>query len=288
MPIMQQPVLTFIIAINIHTYNISIFCRKLAGRGKSLYKMLDDVSNFYNCDLLHVPSSYFRFSNKSSTMLEYDQCRHNKTQLTCLKEFEVECRKSNRMIKTIRMNMDVAENLLKEFPQLKLIHLVRDPRGTYQSRKRGQFLRNQKNLEAITKSNCDTLLHNLQTGFKLNKLYPNRIKTVLYEDLAERPLEAARDLYKFLGLTEPVNFEQWVQNHTKAGYSNGYYDTVRRDSKSTAYSWRRYINLKVVQSFDKNCIDTYKILGLNTFNSYSDLHNKNISVRLNHSIIHDF
>lgn len=175
--------------------------------------------------------------------------------------------------------MEIAEKLLEEFPQMKIIHLVRDPRGTYQSRKRGQFLRLQYNLEAITKSNCDILLSNLRTGFRLKEQYPDRVETILYEALAERPLEAARSLYRFLGLTEPFQFEQWVHNHTMAGYSNGYYDTVRQNSITTAYHWRRFINLKVVQSFDKNCHDVYKILGLNKFNSYTELHNTKLPVR---------
>lgn len=254
-----------------HTINGT--CRKQKGRQENIDHVLNDLAKFYNCDLFRVPITYFRFSNKSSTMLQFDKCRHYNTQYKCLLEFQEKCKKSIRMIKTIRMNMDVAERLMEEFPSLKVIHLIRDPRGSYQSRRNGYFLRDQNNLSAITKSNCDTLHSDLKTGFRLHEMYPGRIKTLLYEQVAEAPLKASRSIFRFLGLTEPANFDSWLVNHTRAGYSNGYYDTVRRNSKTTASLWRKYINLNVVKSYDNSCKEVYDILGLNTFDKYTTLHN---------------
>ncbi|CAC5364139.1 CHST1 [Mytilus coruscus] len=260
-----------------HTINGT--CRKQKGRRENIDNILDDLAKFYKCDLLHVPISYFRYSNKSTTMHQFDHCRHYNTEYNCLLKFQDKCRKSVRMIKTIRMNMKVAEKLIEEFPQLKIIHLIRDPRGSYQSRKNGYFLKNQNDLDAITRSNCDHLKSDLKIGSRLKAIYPDRIKTILYETVAEQPLKAARSLFRFLGLTEPANFESWLGSHTKAGYSNGYYDTVRRNSTTTANLWRKYINLKVVKSFDQNCKKVYKILGLKELPNYPTLHNTFISSR---------
>ena len=221
-------------------------------------------------------------------MLEFDQCRHNKTQYKCLLKFQEKCEKSIRMIKTIRMNLEVAEKLMEEFSNLKVIHLLRDPRGSYQSRKNGYFLRDQRSLKAITTSNCANLYADLNTGFRLKKLYPDRFKTITYETVAEEPLKASRSIFRFLGLTEPAHFESWIESHTQAGYSNGYYDTVRKNSKATAYLWRKYINIKVVKSFDKNCKRVYRILGIKPFYSYKELQDSNIPARVRSPVFGDF
>lgn len=274
--------------IIIYTCFLKLFYRKQKGRRENIDHILDDVAKFYNCDFFHVPIYYFRYSNKSSTMFDFDYCRHHKTQYKCLLEFQSKCRKSVRMIKTIRLNLDVAEKLMEEFPRLKVIHLIRDPRGSYQSRKNGYFMNNQKNLEAISKSNCDSLNTDLRTGFRLKEAYPDRIKTLLYERVAEEPLKAARSLFRFLELTEPAHIESWLENHTKAARSNGYYDTIRKNSKITAYLWRKFINLRVVKSFDKNCGSVYRILGFKPFNKYRTLQNISIPSRQNSPIFGDF
>jgi hypothetical protein len=69
---------------------------------------------------------------------------------------------------------------------------------------------------------------------------------------------------------------------TKAARSNGYYDTIRKNSKTTAYLWRKSINLRVVKSFDKNCGSVYRILGFKPFNNYRTLQNISTSATLSY------
>lgn len=78
------------------------------------------------------------------------------------------CRsKEIKVIKTIRMRLAWTTPLLNSLQSLRVIHLVRDPRGSLLSiSRRWKFQ---------SKSDCDNLYSDLIIGKVLSSLYPNRL-----------------------------------------------------------------------------------------------------------------
>ncbi|KAK3887917.1 hypothetical protein Pcinc_008000 [Petrolisthes cinctipes] len=93
---------------------------------------------------------------------------------TCLKSGGLvkECRrKSVKVIKSIRTRVAWVAPLLKALPSLKVIHLVRDPRGTIRSMVSLGWL---NILKYNLTGGCDTFSQDLLNGKTLTALYPDR------------------------------------------------------------------------------------------------------------------
>lgn len=181
---------------------------------------------------------------------------------TCMKKLQTLCYQSQSIIlKTIRLSMELMPRLLKKFPGLKIVHLLRDPRGIIDSRRRGGFLRNTGKAQS-SKSLCTLIRKNVQYSKTLQKRFPNSITTVLYEDIAKNPMDLSNKLYRDLDLEYSDNFKEWIFNHTSAGSpNNSYYGTVRSNSSKTSQSWRKRLSFKDVKIIEDECGDVIDLLG---------------------------
>lgn len=200
---------------------------------------------------------------------------------TCMTKIQTLCHRSSSVIlKTIRVSMALLPSLLEKFPDLRVIHLLRDPRGILDSRRRGGFLRN-TGFEQSARSLCDLLRINIEYSKILQRQFPDRITTVLYEDLAESPLELSHKLYRHLHLEYSDNFEEWVFNHTSAGTpNNSYYGTIRSNSSQTSQSWRKRLKFEDVKAIEKTCAGVIELIGFRNVTDKEDLQNTTRTLRI--------
>ena len=229
----------------------------------SLY--LESVLNFYDCkfkpqfvypDWRSGGQSFLkRCLNASKSNVSY-----------CYSRAEEMCLNSTvRMIKTIRITIKATDYLLNALPNLKIVHLMRDPRGVLSSRKRTGFLRNFKPYSLAAPGLCSRYMDDIHAFKKLSKKYPNRLKRVLYEEIATDTSEVAHALYSFLGLEFPPQMEQWISNHTSASKKNGSYGTMRTNSSAHAELWRQDLSHSMIKEIDNTCEDFYKQIGYQPF-----------------------
>ena len=173
--------------------------------------------------------------------------------------------------------------LLKEFVldptmNIKIIHLIRDPRGVMNSRYR------------MPESNADLLrrrgpradeIGDLCQHMERNLRYMNeswlsgRYKLVRYEDIAERPLKVAKDIYDFVGLQLPQRVKTWLYKHTR-NTPDGYAFSHTRNSKQAAYAWRLQLDYHRVVAIQARCRTAMTMLGYLPIMSYFDLANAEI------------
>ncbi|KAJ9586656.1 hypothetical protein L9F63_019758, partial [Diploptera punctata] len=93
-------------------------------------------------------------------------------------------------IKVVRLRLSLVEELLED-PNLdvRVLLLVRDPRGTLQSRKHHQWcLRNPDCYEAIRL--CTDLVADYSAAVRFSIKYPHRFRAVRYEDLSVEPYKS--------------------------------------------------------------------------------------------------
>ncbi|XP_072019799.1 LOW QUALITY PROTEIN: carbohydrate sulfotransferase 1-like [Amphiura filiformis] len=179
-------------------------------------------------------------------------------------------------IKTIRVQ-DI--NTLKDFltdPKLnlKIIHLVRDPRGVMNSRmklreRNFDLLRRKGSRADETLDLCQHMERNLK--YKDQDWLKGRYKVVRYEDVAERPFQAASEIYRFIGVGLPPSVDVWLQQNTN--HTEGTAFSHTRNSKKTAHAWRSRLDYRRVQYIQQKCSGPMRALGYLPVDRYSNLKN---------------
>lgn len=192
-------------------------------------------------------------------------------------------------IKTVRIPEINDIRTLAEDPRLnlKIIHLVRDPRGILTSRI-GTFtdqFRSWKiwnrtgrkphsvDLSHVT-TTCEDLSKSAEMGFSRPSWLKGKYMLVRYEDLARYPVRKAKEIYQFIGLDWERNVHRWILQNTNGSVSTGNYKfTTSRNSAETAESWRLRLCFSIVQSIQDLCNNTLVQLGYQLVESAAELRN---------------
>ena len=82
---------------------------------------------------------------------------------------------TQQFTKTVRLPLSLAEPFLKEFQDLKIVYLVRDPRATLHSRKGRDFCVNNP-VCMDPERLCGELIYDFNSYVNLKKIYPERVK----------------------------------------------------------------------------------------------------------------
>ncbi|KAK1168908.1 carbohydrate sulfotransferase 1 [Acipenser oxyrinchus oxyrinchus] len=300
--------------------NSSARLRKILDRRALLGACRDLLHNLYNCDFHflenyikpeprdHATGSFFRRGSSSALcsppVCEDSPDAQEPDEIWCSKK----CRSLNltlagracqdrghMAIKTVRIPEIKDLKILSEDPRLnlKIVHLVRDPRGILASRMTAfmdQFRAwkiwnatgrkpHYVDLSQITRT-CKDLSDSAETGFSKPTWLKGRYMLVRYEDLAKEPVEKAKEIYKFIGLDMDDKIHTWILHNTNASNApeGNYKFTTTRNSKATAESWRLNLSFDIVQTVQNLCNTTLSQLGYRNVNSVADLRNMSNSV----------
>ncbi|KAJ9586657.1 hypothetical protein L9F63_019759, partial [Diploptera punctata] len=154
-------------------------------------------------------------------------------------------------IKVVRLRLSLVEELLED-PNLdvRVLLLVRDPRGTLQSRKHHQWcLRSPDCYEAIRL--CTDLVADYSAAVRFSIKYPHRFRAVRYEDLSVEPYKSVRDILHILGLSFHPDIRLFLDTHTKV-HVDGVLSTYR-NSKSAPFHWRQDLTFSEVRAIQRVC-----------------------------------
>ncbi|CAG9840075.1 unnamed protein product [Diabrotica balteata] len=172
-------------------------------------------------------------------------------------------------MKSVRLRLALAEKLLQdEDLNVKVILLVRDPRGTMQSRKHRDWCPGMPDCDQPYNL-CRDLVSDYKAAGPLLQIYPDRFRVLRYEDLSLDPNEIARDLFDFLGLHFHRNVEKFLATHTR--FNIGGVSSTFRDSKSTPFHWKADLNYTEVQNIEENCEEAMRLWGYNRAKNVSDM-----------------
>lgn len=162
-------------------------------------------------------------------------------------------------MKVVRLRLKLAEELLKDQSlNVKVLLLVRDPRGTLQSRKHRDWCPGAPDCDQ-PKLLCNDMVSDYEAAADLQKKYSDRFRAVRYEDLSVDPYNHIPDLFKFFGLTFHENVKKFLDSHTKT--NAGGVSSTFRDSKSAPFHWRLDLNFTEVQYIEENCHEAMKLWG---------------------------
>ncbi|XP_071798242.1 carbohydrate sulfotransferase 1-like [Asterias amurensis] len=209
--------------------------------------------------------------------------------------------KGNMAMKLIRADLDTVQPLItNDKLNVKIIHLIRDPRGTANSRKGYYCPRKKIPAKDCTLDNLKLLEHD-PDNFKFNTVHKlcrwmrktvplalqrpewlrGRYKLIRYEDLAADPFRLTQDIYDFLGLPMQPEVTQWVKTNTQENTSKSTNTfSTKKNSSEASMHWRSLLSFKEVKDIERKCGDVMEMLGYLPITSEDELTNYNVPVTL--------
>ncbi|XP_072043314.1 carbohydrate sulfotransferase 1-like [Amphiura filiformis] len=162
------------------------------------------------------------------------------------------CRSGKHVaIKTVRVPdlKHLKSIVMDDSLNVKVIQLVRDPRGVYLSRK---VMPDVVDMEL---SECDELKNNLKYWKDPPPWLKGRYMLLRYEDLVDKPIQMVQIIYNFLGIPVPEHVKTWLLINAK-----------KLPFKS-AYSWRTKINYETMVNVQEYCMEILLMTGYKAINS---------------------
>ncbi|XP_072169700.1 carbohydrate sulfotransferase 1-like [Diadema setosum] len=194
----------------------------------------------------------------------------------------------HKVVKLIRLyNIETLGSLLRDKElNVKIVHLLRDPRGTLLSRAKehpssAKALSLGTSLDHDAAYICRRMRQNFRFVRQNKDLLKNRYMRVRYEDIAAHPERWTRALYKFAGMGDvPLDVFKWIQQNTQASSVKDVQDTysTHRNSSATAQAWRHSIDFPVVQAIQSFCDDVLNEAGYVHVKQAKDLGRKDLSL----------
>ncbi|KAL4220298.1 chondroitin 6-sulfotransferase [Mactra antiquata] len=229
--------------------------------------VLNEIKSWLTCDLSNLSvqtltDDFVRFSRYMKKFREcYLAAKESNSEIRihkCLQNAKLACERAPLIVlKFIRLSMQFVAQLLPYFPSMKIVHLVRDPRGIYNSRKRVWHSYVPENCQPL----CAQTWEDLKTSEKLDKTYPGRIKMLYYEDMAQTPLVKSKALSNFVGIHFTQEMKQFVISQTSAKKDNCNFCTARADSTATSTQWRKTVRFEESKIVYDMCEKSNKYLG---------------------------
>ncbi|XP_041652424.1 carbohydrate sulfotransferase 1 [Cheilinus undulatus] len=200
-------------------------------------------------------------------------------------------------IKTVRVPEVADLRTLTEDPRLdlKILHLVRDPRAVLASRMMAfsdQFRAwkmwnatgrqpRYVDLSQIT-STCKDMSASAETGLQRPAWLRGRYMLLRYEDLASNPKDKAAEIFRFVGLERDRRVDQWISKNTNRDASSpsewNYRYSTTRDSRAAAESWRLQLSFDIARTVQNLCNHTLALLGYRPVQSAAQLRDLSVSL----------
>ncbi|XP_033744283.1 carbohydrate sulfotransferase 1-like [Pecten maximus] len=229
-------------------------------------KILKIVKAVFNCDSDNYKKTILRWEvdlsgasekvNDTSWNIKSKKCTE-----ACLMKYLNLCPTYGSVVSKIpRLSVSLAVKLLEMLPNLKIIHLLRDPRAIMNSRKHLRWTP----VPGGAISLCNKMTDDYLASQKAQIAYPGRLQIVFYEDIVTQPLETLKTIYNFAG----YEFDAAEQLRL---------DKMTNNSARIATNWRKVINNVVLSETNKACTHVYRLFG---YPQLTDPWNKNTSFPL--------
>ncbi|KAF6212644.1 hypothetical protein GE061_013170 [Apolygus lucorum] len=154
-------------------------------------------------------------------------------------------------MKIVRVRLNLIEKLLLD-PSLgiKVLFVVRDPRGTMQSRKHRGWCPGNKDCWD-SRVLCADLTADFSAALRLKKKFPDTFRAVRYEDISVNPYEGAKKILRFFGREFVPEVRRFLDTHTV--HNIGGVSSTYRNSKSAPFHWRGDLTHGEVRYIQESC-----------------------------------
>lgn len=165
-----------------------------------------------------------------------------------------------QLVKTVRMRLNLTQLFLNdEKMNVKVVHLVRDPRAIMSSRYSSVSWCSDSTDCSSPEVMCSDMQGDLKVATALKQLYPERFTMIKYEDLATEPQAEIQKLMNFLGMEYSSDIARYVTEHTEADVDAPW--STKRKSSDRVAMWKKQLPLQEVHAIQNACEPVIKNLG---------------------------
>lgn len=167
---------------------------------------------------------------------------------------------------------------------LRILHLVRDPRAVFRSREQSaKALQRDTNIvlegnptptnaqQRVMKEICRSHIRIYDTAVrKAPDFLRGRYKLVRYEDVVRDPLGVVQSVYDFVGLDMTETLQEWIHHimHGKGkGTRSEAFKITERNASEVSQAWRTSLTFDKVQQVQEVCKSAMALLGYRPVNS---------------------
>lgn len=162
-------------------------------------------------------------------------------------------------MKIVRVRLKLFQELLDDPSfNIRVLLLVRDPRGILQSRKHRVWCPGNPDCVQATHL-CADMVSDYSAALKFSKKYKGRFKVMRYEDISLDPYRSVGELFAFYGLDVHSKVKEFLDTHTKANI--GGVSSTYRDSKSAPFHWRNDLSFVEVDDIQSSCKKALQLWG---------------------------
>ncbi|NWR75886.1 CHST2 sulfotransferase, partial [Centropus unirufus] len=183
---------------------------------------------------------------------------------------------------------------------LKVIHLVRDPRAVASSRLRSRHGLIRESLQVVRSRDprraapseprarrepgpdyhalgameviCSSTAQALRTALRAPAWLRGRYLAVRYEDLVAEPVRTLRQVYGFVNLAVSADMERFALNMTSGrGYSSKPFVVSARNASQALSAWRAALSFQQVKQVEEFCHQPMALLGYERVGSPEEL-----------------
>ena len=237
-------------------------------------------------------STLFRDSSKamSTQPLCQDKLKSwngqkEKAQTMCQNRLEAKqtslvCRNHKQVtVKVLSHRMKLSEILswASNRTNLKIIHLLRDPRAIIASRLRLGWISKTGTLKI--QEFCNRMSEDLH--FVTTSTISRNYMILRYEDLVANVFPVVTNIFQTTGLDLTDNLEKWLVENTRWSGSIDTLEpfrTTKRNALRTAHFWRKNISMNVVRIVEENCKVVMKDAGYRRVTDVHELRNETLSL----------
>ena len=171
-----------------------------------------------------------------------------------------------RATKVVRATMDSMRPLLLALPNLRVIHLVRDPRAVALSRirfgesGRGAYTLSIQKSESYVVAEASLYCHHVTADIRsrlvLEHEFPGRILLIRYEDVIANPEQTFRDIYEFLDEPLPKATIEEMQKMVQKG-----------QEMNLATKWQGNMTYKEAITIMRQCAEFFSLLNISAIDT---------------------
>ncbi|KAK3087681.1 hypothetical protein FSP39_009111 [Pinctada imbricata] len=239
----------------------------------------------FTCQISKLPTQLFdndNFISVSRTTLPFKHCKKNSSDISsCVEQLQRACLRSKYVLtKCVKLQSDAILGIKEDFPDLKIVHMIRDPRATLNSRKRLRAIGG-ANVSMHVIEFCNKVSYDTRIFKLLKRVYPTDVFTVYHNSFESNPLLFSRKLFTALNLPLNPTVEKRLEELTSKKIDctrNHYVCTSKYNTADAVSEWRREIEFSFVKVVDSLCRNVYRAHGFLPFESPVTAKKFNISI----------
>ncbi|XP_050719845.1 carbohydrate sulfotransferase 4-like isoform X2 [Eriocheir sinensis] len=170
-------------------------------------------------------------------------------------------------MKLVRLRLRLLRPVLMDSTlNVRVIYLVRDPRGVINSRT--DTVQWCKTSDCIDPHYlCRDMEDDLKAARDLQKSFPGRVYILRYEDMSLNPANKTRELLNFLDFDFDPHMEEFLSSHTTKNYDKPW--STSRDSKTRVTYWTSKLGHDKLRDVQTACSSVMAKFGYLAINSTS-------------------